>query len=248
MNNQYQDTQSSAGGPLAAISTIARLADFVSGGGPEQIFPRELAGYAATSAVRELLASWTAALSEGSQENLVADVDRVLELLVKFRNLAAGTLPHANGGRDAGDARAAKELFYTQGNTDPYCALSEIRDCLDGLGMPITQTNVESDFVTRSLYFAQVALGKREFFPNVDYEETFGKRIRFTANDIGEPLSVGVVVGRVTVVETTSGGNYRLCVRTDTLAAQGDGFLNKHVYSHEGTVELLDEDPEAPSA
>jgi len=245
MNDQSQDTQTSADGATAAISTIARLAALVSGGGAEQVFPADLAGYAATGAVKELLANWTDALSEGSQANLVADVDRVLELLVKFRNRAAGILPRANTSNDADEA---KEVIYTLGNTDPYCALSEICDSLDGLGLPITQTNVESDFVTRSLYFAQVAMGEREFFQKIDYPETLNKRIRFTANDNGEPLSVGVVVGNVIVVDTTAGGNYRLCVRTDTPAAQGGGFLNKRVYSHQGTVELLDEAAEVAVA
>lgn len=66
-----------------------------------------------------------------------------------------------------------------------------------------------------------------------------GMRVRFTANDVGDALSVGVVEGLVVDAASTSGGNMRYRIRTDKLSPQGGGNLEKLVYSHEGRLETL---------
>ena len=58
----------------------------------------ELAGYAARAAALELLTNWEAAVSDGSKDNLVGEVDLVIARLQKFREEAAKELPVANGG------------------------------------------------------------------------------------------------------------------------------------------------------
>ncbi|MFP3637749.1 hypothetical protein [Paraburkholderia sp. SIMBA_054] len=210
----------------------------------DSIFPREPVGYAASVAVSEILSSWHDALKDGSSDNLLGDVDRTINLLVSFRNRAADILPAVNT-VTAGDPKPVRAIVAVTGNTDPYAALSEIRDSLAGLGLPVSRDNIDSDYVTRANYFVEVALGYRQLFDEIDYANPaiLGKRIRYTAHNNGDPLSVGIVEGVLAVVESTSGGNFRLSIRTDRPAAQGGGNLTPRVYSHEGLVELIDDVP-----
>lgn len=71
-----------------------------------------------------------------------------------------------------------------------------------------------------------------------------GARVRFTAHDIGDIFSVGIVEGLVVNADSTSGGNIRYRIRTDKLAPQGGGNLETLVYSHQGSMELMPEPPE----
>lgn len=70
--------------------------------------------------------------------------------------------------------------------------------------------------------------------------ESIDRRVRFTADDVGVPLSVGVREGHVVEVSGTSGGAYRLRLRLDTVAPQGGGYNEIHVYSNRGSVEMVD--------
>jgi hypothetical protein len=54
-------------------------------------------------------------------------------------------------------------------NVNPYATLTEICESLDGLGKPIAAETVDGDnvdWVSRALYFAEVALGRRREFPH----------------------------------------------------------------------------------
>jgi hypothetical protein len=57
-----------------------------------------LTGYAARDAALVLLGNWQDALVDGSKEDLLTDVDRVIAHLQKFREEAAKHLPVVNGG------------------------------------------------------------------------------------------------------------------------------------------------------
>lgn len=70
-----------------------------------------------------------------------------------------------------------------------------------------------------------------------------GDRVRFTAHDVGDPLSVGVVEGLVVDVASTSAGNTRYRVMTDIVAPQGGGKLERLVYSHQGRLEVIPPQP-----
>jgi predicted RNA methylase len=70
-----------------------------------------------------------------------------------------------------------------------------------------------------------------------------GDRARFTAHDAGDPLSVGIVEGLVVDAASTSGGNTRYRVRTDTPSPQGGGNIEKIVYSHQGRMEVIPPQP-----
>ncbi|MGF6440245.1 hypothetical protein [Paraburkholderia youngii] len=75
------------------------------------------------------------------------------------------------------------------------------------------------------------------------FAHAFGKRVRFTANDAGQPLSVGIIEGILVDVQSSSGGNFRLRVRTDKDAPQGGGKVAWNVYSHQGDLKVLEEEP-----
>jgi len=77
---------------------------------------------------------------------------------------------------------------------------------------------------------------------------SIGQEIRFTPNDLGDALSVGIVEGTVVDVASTSGGAYRYRIRTATPAPQGGGNIEKLVYSNAGEIEVLARDHEAPAA
>lgn len=64
-----------------------------------------------------------------------------------------------------------------------------------------------------------------------------GDRIRFTSND-GQ-----VIDGMAAQVLDTSGGNYRIKIRTDEPSPQGGGNISRTVYSQDGTFEPLDDAP-----
>lgn len=57
-----------------------------------------LAGYGATHAALVLLDNWQDALTDGSKDNLVQDVDKVIARLQSFRAEAIKALPVVNGG------------------------------------------------------------------------------------------------------------------------------------------------------
>jgi len=58
----------------------------------------DLTGYAARDAALVLLGNWQDALQDGSKDDLLQDVDRVIARLQKFRAEAARQLPVVNGG------------------------------------------------------------------------------------------------------------------------------------------------------
>lgn len=58
----------------------------------------DLSGYAATHAALVLLDNWQDAFKDGSKDNLVLDVDKVIARLQKFREEAVKALPTENGG------------------------------------------------------------------------------------------------------------------------------------------------------
>ncbi|WP_157639726.1 hypothetical protein [Burkholderia ubonensis] len=58
----------------------------------------DLSGYAATHAALVLLDNWQDALKDGSKDNLVQDVDKVIARLQTFRAEAVKALPAENGG------------------------------------------------------------------------------------------------------------------------------------------------------
>ncbi|KVP75484.1 hypothetical protein WJ96_07185 [Burkholderia ubonensis] len=58
----------------------------------------DLCGYAARDASLVLLDSWQDALREGSKDELIKDVDRVIARLQTFRAEAVKALPAENGG------------------------------------------------------------------------------------------------------------------------------------------------------
>lgn len=66
-----------------------------------------------------------------------------------------------------------------------------------------------------------------------------GDSIRFTPDDLGDPLSIGVVEGVVVDIADTSGNAYRYRIRTAVPAPQGGGNIEKLVYSNRGKVEPL---------
>ncbi|KVP96947.1 hypothetical protein WJ97_14090 [Burkholderia ubonensis] len=57
-----------------------------------------LSGYAARDAALVLLDNWQDALQDGSKDDLLKDVDRVIARLQQFREEAAKQLPVVNGG------------------------------------------------------------------------------------------------------------------------------------------------------
>lgn len=59
----------------------------------ETVFPQSLEGYAALAAVKELESSWSDALLDGFQGNLLADLDATIALLNRFKEVAKGILP-----------------------------------------------------------------------------------------------------------------------------------------------------------
>ncbi|NMM01577.1 hypothetical protein HHL24_27020 [Paraburkholderia sp. RP-4-7] len=61
--------------------------------GRETVFPGDLVGYAALAATQELGASWSCALREGYNGNLLADVDATIEILKQFKERAKAILP-----------------------------------------------------------------------------------------------------------------------------------------------------------
>jgi hypothetical protein len=65
----------------------------VAEAGRETVFPGELAGYAALAATKELGASWSCALRDGYEGNLLADVDATIEILKHFKERAKAILP-----------------------------------------------------------------------------------------------------------------------------------------------------------
>jgi len=79
---------------MAADRIINELKHFVS----SEINRKELIGYAAEAAAKELLVSWEAALLDGNEDTLVADVDEVIEKLQAFKAKARAVLPVINGG------------------------------------------------------------------------------------------------------------------------------------------------------
>ncbi len=74
--------------------SIKTLTDFAQ----TELHGGNLTGYAARDAALVLLGSWQDALVEGSKEDLLADIDRVIARLQKFRTEAANHLPVVNGG------------------------------------------------------------------------------------------------------------------------------------------------------
>lgn len=68
-----------------------------------------------------------------------------------------------------------------------------------------------------------------------------GQRARFTAHDLGDSLSVGIVEGLVIDVASTSGGDWRYRISTDVPSPQGGGNIEKLVYGHRGSMEVLPE-------
>jgi hypothetical protein len=58
----------------------------------------DLTSYAARDAAKVLLGNWQDALTDGSKDDLLLDVDRVIARLQRFREEAAKHLPVVNGG------------------------------------------------------------------------------------------------------------------------------------------------------
>ena len=73
------------------------------------------------------------------------------------------------------------------------------------------------------------------------FGHAFDKRVRFTAHDAGKPLSAGIVEGLLVDVSSTSGGNFRLRIRTDRDAPQGGGKIERLVYSNAGDLVVTEE-------
>lgn len=65
----------------------------VAQAGHDTVFPGDLVGYAALAATKQLGASWSCALRDGYQGNLVADVDATIEILKQFKERAKAILP-----------------------------------------------------------------------------------------------------------------------------------------------------------
>ena len=89
------------------------------------------------------------------------------------------------------------------------------------------------------LAFEQKQVIEQQQVPSNGVEIKVGDRVRFTAHDVGELLSVGVVSGLVVNADSTTAGNIRYRIRTDEPAHQGDGSIEKLVYSNGGRIELL---------
>lgn len=77
--------------------------------------------------------------------------------------------------------------------------------------------------------------------PEVGQGFAVNQRVRFTANDVGKPMSVGVVEGVVIAVDKTSGGAYRYRLDIGMPSPQGGGNMEKVVYSNGGEIVLLPE-------
>lgn len=80
---------------MSAVASLQYALTRVVG---RESFATGLAGFAAQQAANELTLNWRTALGSGATENLVADVDRVIDELLAFRERAQGVLPVANGG------------------------------------------------------------------------------------------------------------------------------------------------------
>lgn len=132
-----------------AIAQLAALATFHN---DDCVFKPELAGFAAGAAAKELLVNWSAALSDGSTDNLLADIDNVVEFLSAFRSRAAAILPGQNIG-------TGPRTLY-----NPGAELSEIHASLDGLHPAITPASIEKDCLARAMYMTEIACGMREPF------------------------------------------------------------------------------------
>lgn len=89
------------------------------------------------------------------------------------------------------------------------------------------------------LAFEQKQVIEQQQVPSNGVEIKVGDRVRFTAHDVGELLSVGVVSGLVVNADSTTAGNIRYRIRTDEPAHHGDGSIEKLVYSNGGRIELL---------
>ena len=64
----------------------------------EADFTSDLAGFAATDAVKTLLANWKAVIQDGNSCDLVSDVLGVIQELRRFEKVARNMLPVAYGG------------------------------------------------------------------------------------------------------------------------------------------------------
>ncbi|MBN3761295.1 hypothetical protein G3O01_10745 [Burkholderia sp. Ac-20365] len=231
----------------ADMPLISQLRTLGSTGHEHSLFPTELAGHAAQAAVSELLGNWNDALKVGAGKSLVADVDRVLELLIAFRNRALAVLPCSDAAAEG--KNEPMEIVSVRGALDPYTALMEVWQSLEGVRQPPTPASIEVDYVVRAFYFTELGLGRRKPFEQLDFadQQLLGQQVRFTPYDLGDRLSVGVVEGMLVAADRTSGGCYRLAIRTGTAAAQGGGYLTPHVYTNAGHVELIEVAP-APEA
>lgn len=67
------------------------------------------------------------------------------------------------------------------------------------------------------------------------------QRIRFTAEDVGKSMSVGIVEGVIIAVDKTSTGAFRYRLDIGMPSPQGGGNMEKVVYSNAGKIELLPE-------
>jgi hypothetical protein len=74
--------------------SIKTLTDFAN----NELHGGDLTGYAARDAANSLLENWQAALSDGSKDHLLSDIDKVIARLQTFRSEAAKQLPVVNGG------------------------------------------------------------------------------------------------------------------------------------------------------
>lgn len=80
----------------------------------------DLAGYAAVAALNTLFVNWEDALSDGSKDKLLDDIDDVVNRLRVFRSRAAEELPVQNGGLDGKAALLAQELRHQHQATVYY--------------------------------------------------------------------------------------------------------------------------------
>lgn len=98
-------------------------------------------------------------------------------------------------------------------------------------------------------YVVSDTLRDRIIVPGVEFHRSLaqpkvGERVRFTALDAGDPLSVGIVEGLVLDAASTSAGNTRYRILTDDPAPQGGGNIEKLVYSHQGRIVVIPPAPE----
>lgn len=163
----------------------------------------------------------------GLEQQTISDIDRQ-----EADRVAAEKAKQADAAQEAAD-RAASEK---QSLADKIKARAEDPDNF--------QFGEDSKAAAKPMggLFDQPARPTKTEKPAQEYAE--GDKVRFTPHDVGElrPVVEGILVQKA----STTGGNFRLRIRTETPNEHGGGNVTPQVYSQNGTIEKIGDGLNAP--